>query len=132
MGNNPDFLLELQERDNVAEYLKEKVSSVKDQINYLTKIKSPDYVIEELCMRILTKDLRPSKFNYISSILQEDFEATYQQLQNSGTLRYEVINLIAACKPAFKSFGFTEENEDDRQLRYAVTGCINEYFTKNQ
>jgi len=126
--NNPDFLLELQEGDSVTEYLNEKISSVRDQINYLTKIKSPEYVIEELCMRILSKDLKPSKFNYIRSLLEEDFETIYKQLKESGTLQFEVVNMIAYSKSVFEKFGFKEENEDDTQLRYEVTGAISEYL----
>ena len=130
--NNPDVLIPLEENGKVTEYLNEKVDSVKDLLQQLQDANTPAYIIEDVCMEALTKDLKPSKFNYICAILEEDFEAVYQQLQNSGTLQYEVINLIASCKPALESFEFTEETKDNRHLRYAVTGAISDYLTKNK
>ena len=130
--NNPDVLLSLQENYGVTKYLTEKVSEITDFLNKLQEKNTPAYIIEEVGLEELTKDLKPSKFNYISAILQEDFETTYQQLQDKGTLKYEVINMIAFCKPVFDSIGFNEENEDDRQLRYAVTGAINGYLASIQ
>jgi len=130
--NNPDILIPLEDDGNIIEYLKNKVNAIKDLFEQLQKEHKPAYIIEEVCMEALTKDLKPSKFNYICAILEEDFEATYQQLQESGTLKFEVINMITYCKPVFESLGFTEETENERQLRYAVTGAVSEYLAKNQ
>jgi len=91
---------------------------------------TPEYIIEEVCMEELTKDLRPSKYNYISNILEEDFEFAYQQFQKAGTLLYEVGNIIGQCESVFQTLEFTEENEDNRQLRYAVTGIIDKYLSR--
>jgi hypothetical protein len=130
--NNPDVLMPLEDDGSVIQYLKNKVNAIKDLLEQLQKEDTPAYIIEEVCIDALTKDLKPSKFNYICSILEEDFETTYQQLQESGTRKYEVINMMALCKPVFESLGFTEEKENDRQLRYAVMGAISEYLVKNQ
>ena len=92
----------------------------------------PDYVIEEACMNVLTQDLRPSKFNYIKSILEEEFDNKYLQFHASGTLQFEVINMINQCQKIFDTIGFTEENEDSRELRYAITGTISEYLESEQ
>lgn len=127
---NPDVLIQLQEAGKVTEYLKEKVNTINELITQLQEANEPEYVIEEVCMELLTKDLRPSKYNYIIEILEEDFPDVYQGFQQSGILPYEAANIIASCKPVFESFGFTEENVDNRQLRYAVTGTISEYLSK--
>jgi Domain of unknown function (DUF1896) len=129
--NNPDLLLQLEEDGKVTEYLSNKISTVDALLNQLDK-GQPEYSIEEACMDVLTQDLRPSKFNYISNIVEEEFEAIYQQLQKSGTLQFEVINLISHCQPVFDAIGFTEENEDNRQLQYAITGAISEYLERNK
>lgn len=129
--NNPDLLLQLEEDSKVTEYLSNKISTVDELLNQLDK-GQPAYIIEEACMDILTQDLRPSKFNYICGILEEEFEATYTRLQNSGTLQFEVINLINHCQPVFDIIGFTEENEDNRELRYTITGAIREYLESNK
>ncbi len=81
-------------------------------------------------MDVLTQDLRPSKFNYISSIIEEEFETTFRQLQESGTLKFEVINLIQECQPVFDDLIFSEENEDNQFLRHCIAGTISEYLEK--
>ena len=130
--NNPDLLLHLEEEGKVTEYLSKKISTVDALLNQQGKEQSA-YIIEETCMDVLTQDLRPSKFNYISGILEEEFEDTYQQLQKSGTLKFEVINLIKRyCQPLFDAVGFTLENEDNRELQYSVTGAIGEYLESNK
>ncbi|MGI8952449.1 MAG: DUF1896 family protein [Chitinophagaceae bacterium] len=130
--NNPDLFITLTEEGNLTKYLSAKVDAIQDFVEHLKQTNTPAYIIEEECMQALTKDLKPSKFNYICAILEEDFEKTHQQLQQSGTLVYEAINMINYCKPVFESLGFSQENEDDRQLRYAVTGAISEYLEMNQ
>ncbi|MGI8949943.1 MAG: DUF1896 family protein [Chitinophagaceae bacterium] len=130
--NNPDLFITLTQGGNLTQYLTAKVDAIQDLVEQLKETNTPAYIIEEECMQALTKDLRPSKFNYICAILEEDFETTYQQLQESGTLVYEALNTMNHCKPVFDSLGFTEENEDERQLRYAIIGAISEYLEMNQ
>jgi hypothetical protein len=128
--NNPDLLLSLQEKRSVTSFLTHKVKSVSDLLSQLQEQTKPAYIIEEVCMEQLTKDLRPSRYNYISNILEEDFEFAYLQFQKRGTLLYEVVNIINRCQDAFETFEFTEETEDNRQLRYAVTDIIDKYLSK--
>ena len=125
--NNPELLIQLEEEDKVAEYLSNKISTIESLLDNWEK-GQPAYIIEVACMDILTQDLRPSKFNYICTILEEVFEASYQQLHESGVLQFEVINLINHCQPVFDTIGFTEENEDNWELRYTITGAISEYL----
>jgi hypothetical protein len=120
----------LEEECKVKEYLSNKISTIKPLLEQLEKGK-PAYIIEETCMDILTKELRPSKFNYISNILEEEFEDTYQLLLESGTLKFEIINLINHCQSVFQAIEFTEE-DDNPLLNYAVTGAISEYLEKEQ
>jgi hypothetical protein len=63
--NNPDILFALEAEVAVTTWLSEKVSIVDMLIIQLKKQQQPDYEIEEICMDIITKDLRPSKYNYI-------------------------------------------------------------------
>lgn len=129
--NNPDLLLQLEDEGKVTEYLSNKIKIV-DALLDQQDTKQPSYIIEEACMDILTQDLRPSKYHYICGILEEEFEATYRQFQKSGTLSYEITNLIKYCQPLFDAVGFTLENEDNRELQYSVTGAIGEYLESNR
>ncbi|SDW14012.1 hypothetical protein SAMN05444410_101327 [Hydrobacter penzbergensis] len=130
--NNPDLLIALQEKGNVSGYLKEKIAEIDLLMNELLAINTPAYIIEERCMDELTKELRPSKFNYLISVLEEEFTSTYYRLKEGGLLTYEVINLIESCIPVFETFGFTLENENNRYLRYAIIGAVKEYFENKQ
>ena len=130
--NNMDLLMSLQGESKVSGYLKDKVDSVGPLVDELLAENAPGYIIEERCMDELTKDLRPSKFNYIKSILEEEFGAAYNLLQESGVLTYEVINLIEVCKPEFEALGFTVESENNQHLRYVIIGAIKEYLETKQ
>lgn len=126
--NNPDLMLGLQENLSVTSYLEEKMSLIDPMLETLQKEGKPAYIIEELCMNELMKDLRPSKFNYIKEILETEFEDKFKQFRESGILTYEIVNMIAVCKPVFDNMRFSEENEDDRMLQYAIIGTIQEYL----
>lgn len=130
LQNNLDLLIALQEKGNVDSFLKEKMSSIKTLLNQLINENSPAYLIEERCMDVLTQDLRPSKYTFLTSVLEEEFESEYSQLKENGILPYEVFNLIKICNPVFEGIGFSRANENDRNLRYAIIGAIQEYFSE--
>ena len=129
--NNPDLLLQLQEDSKVTDYLINKIGTVDALLKQLDK-SQPAYIIEDACMDVLTQDLKPSRYNYISIILEEEFENHHLQLKESGTLQFETINLINYCQSTFEDLVFNEENESNRFLRYAIIGCISEYLESNK
>ena len=126
--NNHDVLIELEESGSVTKYLSDKVSIVDSLLEQLTKENKPGYIIEELCMGFLTEDLKPSRYNYILNILESEFEKKYNQFIESGIVLYEVCNMIKCCQPVFDDLNFSEVNEDNRFLRYAITGVLAEYL----
>ncbi|SRR5258706_13189616 len=126
--NNPDLLLILLEENRLTDYLHENVASIDELINQLLSESKSPLIIEELCLEELTRTLLPSRFNYLSTLLEEEFRHEYDRLEQSGILTTELINMIAACDPVFDELEFSTENEDDRYLRYAVMGAMHEYF----
>lgn len=62
----------------------------------------------------MTEELRPSRYLYIRSVIEEEFNLDYERLKENGVLTYEVINLIEACKGIFNDFDFSRKNEEDR------------------
>jgi hypothetical protein len=127
-ANNPDTLLDLEDTGSVTTYLSDKVSSVDFLYKQLSTEGKPAYIIEELCMNFLTQDLKPSRYNYIRNILEAEFELKYKELIESGLLLYEVSNMKKYCQSVFDDLNFSEENEDNRFLRYAITGVVKEYL----
>ncbi|OXB10176.1 hypothetical protein B0A81_03960 [Flavobacterium plurextorum] len=127
--NNPDLMFTLQEDYSVLDYLNEKISSVKSILEDMLSDGTPKYIIEEICLNVLTEDLKPSRFLYIRSLLSDEFEKTYTAFQESGILTYEVMNLMESCRPVFETIGFTKENEEDPNLRNALIGQIADYVS---
>jgi hypothetical protein len=126
--NNPDLMLNLQQDFSLTDYLEQKVSNIQPLISQLLAANKPGYIIEELCLAELTKDLRPSKFNYIRGVLEEEFELDFLRIKESGLLTYEIINLITESETVFETLGFMQDNEQDRMLRYAIAGTIRQYM----
>lgn len=126
-ANNPDLLIQLQEDDALNPYLLEKVADVWKDTEALRQQLSPS-MYEEPCMGRLTQDLKPSKYNYILHLLEDEFEHKYVELANDGLLITECINLVQYCQSIFDDLNFDEATEDNRFIRYAVIGMIQEYF----
>ena len=128
INNNSDLMFTLQEEYRVSEYLNEKIATVKSIVDELLEEVTPQYIIEEICLNLLTEDLKPSRYVYIRSLLEEEFQQNYNQFYESGILIYEVINLIESCKEVFETIGFTNENEDNPFLKHAIIGQMAAYL----
>ena len=126
--NNPDLMLNLQQDFLLTSYLEQKVFNIQPLISQLLAENKPGYIIEELCMAELTIDLRSSKFNYIHSILEDEFELDFLRIKESGLLTYEIVNLISESETVFETLGFTQDNEQDRMLRFAIVSTIRQYM----
>ena len=113
--NNPDLLLKLERENKVAEYLQDKVSGIDITAG------------EEISMDQLTEDLRPSKYNYILSLLEDEFPKEYETFLENNVLLKEAVNMVFYCEPLLEEYHFSN-NDDDNFLRYAVTGSIKEYL----
>ncbi|TRW21954.1 DUF1896 domain-containing protein [Flavobacterium zepuense] len=130
--NNPDLMITLQEDYSVTKYLEEKISNILPMAEAFLAEGKPQYAIEELCLNAMTEGLKPSKFLYIRSVIEEEFPDDFERLKENGVLTHEVVNLIAVCKEVFEAFDFKEENQDNRHLRYAVIAQVHDYLLSSQ
>lgn len=126
--NNPDILITLTTERRLTAYLEDKVSSVDGLLVNLSSDDLPDASIIEQCMDALTSDLRPSKYHLVAGILAAEFELNYTEMRETGTLTYEIMNILNTCSEVFDLIPLTAENTDDRSLRYALIGCIQDYL----
>ena len=62
-------------------------------------------------------------YDYVKLLLEEEFVENYLRFSNNGILHYELTNILEVCAPLIKGL-----DEDDRFLRYEVTGTIAEYL----
>ena len=67
------------------------------------------------------------RYDYIATILEEEFEEIYLQFFSASILHYEVINLVTLCAQLMKDTGFPA-NENSRFLRYSVIALIADYL----
>ena len=128
LENHLELAIALEEEHRLAHYLESKVKSVRELIGGLAPQNRPAYVVEALCLEELTRDLRPSRFHYVRTLLEEAFHTDYLRMKKSGVLAYEVIGLTGACEPIFEVFGFATDSEDGRGLRRAISGMAAEYL----
>lgn len=128
--NNPDLLFKLQEEYSVVRYLEEKVRDVIPVLIRLLLEERPQYMIEELCLNAMTEELRPSKFQFVQSVLAEEFDSDHRRLKVEGRLTYEVLNMLDVCKAIFDELGLSEENKQDGKIYYAVYRQISDYLKK--
>ena len=129
--NNPDLMFILQEKYGVADYLNEKVNGVLALVDELLSDSIPEEIIEEICLNVLTEDLKPSRFIYLRSLLSDEFKEVCNQFSEAGSLTSEVINLLGTCKQIFEIIGFTKDRENDRGLRTALINHITDYLSKH-
>lgn len=116
--NNPDLLFQLEEDDVLHAWILEKLRG------------SEDVADEAVFLETVTQDLRPSKYNYLKNILENEFPQDYQRLVDTGVLVFEVVGMIGACNNVFEKLPLTDdadnENEGDRMRRYEVIGIISD------
>jgi len=127
--NNPDLLLELQEQNSVTAYLDEKVAGILPQAQQMLSVGTPAYEMEEFCLNAMTEELRPSKYLYVLSVLQEEFPKDFERIAKTGILVHEVLNMLYACRQTFEDLEFSQASEDDRHIRYAIIAKVHEYLT---
>src|ERR1700754_4964190 len=84
LQHHTDLLIALQEDHRLSHYLSTKVDSISGLIEQLQLENRPAYVIEALCLEELTRDLRPSRFNYMRELLEAEFEQDFQRMNQSG------------------------------------------------
>lgn len=130
--NNPDVLFALEAEDKLRLWLYSKAETVESLWQQMEAEKQPAYIIEETCLNELTRELRPSRYNYIINLLEQESENDYTILVKSGLLQHEIVNMIGYCDSVFNDLKFSEDNEDNQFIRYAICGAISEYLDSNR
>ncbi|AYD47422.1 MAG TPA: hypothetical protein VFQ86_02710 [Arachidicoccus soli] len=126
--HNPDLLIKLQSPNSFQGYLAKRVKEIQPLMHRLLHDGLPMHVIEELCLVEMTASLRPSKFKYIRKLLKDKFYEDYNRMKETGSLTYEIIQLMDWCEDGFACFEFNEDNEDDSLLKEVIRQGIQHYL----
>jgi hypothetical protein len=120
--NNPDLLQQLDEDDSLHAWVIEKIREVELVLQQSKALPDAEF------LDLMTVDLKPSKYNYVRDLLEDEFPDDYERLKESGMLRYEIIHLIHLCSYYFETMPVAQDPDENRQLDYAVSGMITDYF----
>lgn len=127
--NNPDLIVQQQyNRFSFTLYVIDQVQAVMPKVMDWLESGVPQYEIEELALKEMTATLRPSKYQYIKQVLEEDFPLEEENFTEAGVLTFEIINMIELCQNSFEAFDFSEETQHERKLRYAIIADIASYL----
>ena len=125
--HNPELIISLQHRA-LDQYMEEKLARHLPQFNaFIVNGKACD-LISRVVMKVLTADLRPSKYDYLHNLLKEEFTEDYLRLRENGTLTQEIVQLIALCTPIFSALHFSEAKLNDKLIRHAICWQIDQYL----
>lgn len=126
--NFPELLSEGAD-ENAALDIRERVESAMTRFQQAVREGHPAYIAEEFCIQELAEGLGPSRFQYVLSVLEEEFPAEYESFHKAGILTWEVLNMLKACQQIFDELEFSFETEDQRPIRYAIIAQVHDYLT---
>lgn len=127
--HNPELLLNSTDEYPVSRHIRERVGEVVPLMKYLQDQGKQKGEILDLCMNELTKNLRPSRTDYIREVIRVEFPQEHFTLSQDGTLTYHAVQLLRHCDPVFESHNFNEHNRESDLLRHGIIAEIHTYLT---
>ncbi len=121
--NNPELLFQLEKDDALHQWVSEKIQ----EVELVLSNAKPTHLSEASFMKFFRTDLHPSRFRYVSDLLETEFTDVYERMLESGTLNYELVNMVSACHSLFEEMPLIEDM-DNPHLDHAVAGVIIDYL----
>lgn|GEM_PF-1981156 len=128
VAHYPELILRNQEEYPLSRFMRETMQSVLPTLKYMEDQCRPEHEVLQHCMNELIKGLGPSKTDYLLNILSIEYPREHHSLSASGTLTWNVVQLIKSCDDVFESYGFTENSKDSTLLRHAVIAIVHDYL----
>lgn len=125
----PDLLFEVQENGQLQAFIQGKLEAIQPIVQSLRDAGQPRHIIEELVLDHLMSTVGPSRYDYIVEVLEADFTELYSDMHGSGVFTYEAIGILLKVTHVFDELAFSDANKEDRLLRYAIIGAIQEFIT---
>src|SRR5699024_1854473 len=108
----------------VSPYLKEKINSIQPLLKSWRKSGYPEDSINLLAMELLTSDLKPSRYHFISNLFKQEFPLHYSEYKKQGILVTKIIKYMDICKGAFDALHFSKSHCNSKRFKKAVTRII--------
>jgi hypothetical protein len=89
----------------------------------------PDHLAAFDSLDDMAGALEANPLDLLEEVLEQDFHEAWLQFHQCGIIRYELLNICAACEAVLADFGWPEA-DDSRLLRYAVITAISDYLAE--
>lgn len=124
----PEVILLFTENGSLQQYLEDRITTIDPLIDELLQEDMTNEEVITLCMEQLTAGFGPSKYKYLSEVMEQEFPEEYEQFSQAGVLKFEVTNLIVACIAAFDAFEFSLDKLDDTFMRHMIIAEMHDYL----
>lgn len=128
VDHHPELVMKSPVEYPLSRWIRERMAAVLPTLKFLQDKGTPEHVVIATCMDELTRDLRPSKADYLREVLVAEFPREQHTMVQAGTLTYNVVELIRHCDEVFRNFGFRESNVGSTLLRHAVIAEVADYL----
>ena len=128
VDHHPELVMKSPVEYPLSQWVRERMTAVLPTLKFLQDKGAPVHVVIATCMEELTRDLRPSKADYLSEVLAKEFPREQRTMVQARTLTYNVVELIRHCDEVLQNFGFRESNVGSTLLRHAVIAEVAEYL----
>jgi len=126
--HNPELVLKSRDSFPASRMIRERVESVLPTLKFLQDQGRDEADIISICMEILTRDLRPSKADYIRELIRTEFPVEHAALIERGLLTEAAVELMGRCSEHFVVSGFGEHNDGGMFLVHAIIAETSAYL----
>ncbi|MFI2744096.1 hypothetical protein ACG2LH_15275 [Zhouia sp. PK063] len=125
---HPERIFSLDKNYSVNQYLKETIQGLAPELEQWKSQGKSSRTIISLAFAHFKEGLGPSRYLYLEELLQQEFSTIYQQLQQSGTLTYELVKMIGAANHVFEAIGFSSVSSNSKRLRKHLIAFLADYL----
>ncbi len=100
--NHPELIIKLN--GDLNEFVDQHVSEAEELLESLTRDSVHTDAALESCYDLLKSGLKFSRYNYIDSLLKENFPEKVTSFTETGHYKHLVISLIYLCEKTFDSY----------------------------
>lgn len=122
--HHPDMLYELKLKQELESFVKACLDGLDTDPDKMFKGGIPEHVIEEICLNQLAGLFGPSQYDYLISLLRDEFGYVLDNWKARDVLPSAAVALLENCRPLFEVFKFGQEDEDSQGLRDALIKAI--------
>lgn len=120
----PDQILKLRKDKDFEGFVEASFEALEVDPEELVRQGIPVYQVQEICLKQLTDAFGPSRYDYLLTLLRDEFGAVLDDWKAEDLLPSKAVALLGDCEPAFELFGFSHDQDENEGLRDALITAI--------